>query len=67
MGMISETMNAVNGAISFVCAVFSLLLIVALQATPYWRRIIAVKPMFLCMIFTFLTLLCDGIVQFFHR
>ena len=65
MGMISETMNAVNGAISFVCAVFSLLLIVALQATPYWRRIIAVKPMFLCMIFTFLTLLCDGIVQLF--
>ncbi len=65
MGIIADSMNAVNGAISIVCAVFSLLLIVALQVSPHWRRILAVKPMFLCMIFTFFALLCDGVVQIF--
>ncbi len=65
MGIIGDSINVVNGAISCVCAVFSLLLVVALQASPHWRRILAVKPMFLCMIFTFFTLLCDGVVQIF--
>lgn len=65
MGMIGEYMNTVNGVISFVCAVFSALLIVVLQVSPYWRRIIAVKPMFLCMLFTFCALLCDGSVYLF--
>lgn len=63
--MIGEYMNTVNGVISFVCAVFSALLIVALQVSPYWRRIIAVKPMILCMLFTFCSLLCDGSVHLF--
>ena len=63
--MIGDTMNTVNGALSLLCAIFSALLIFSLQLTPYWRRILAVKPMFLCMLFTFLLLLCDGAFHLF--
>ena len=65
MGISIEFMHAVNGAISFVSAVFSLLLIISLQVSSHWRRIPAVKPMFFCMLFTFCMLLCDGIMHLF--
>ena len=50
-----------NGVLSLLCAVSSVLLIVALQLSPQWRRIPATKAMALI----FLMLLCDGVAVLF--
>lgn len=54
-----------NGVLSMLCAVFSVLLIVALQLSPQWRRIPATKAAFQIMTFVFFMLLCDGVAVLF--
>ena len=58
-------MGIMNGVLSMLCAVFSVLLIAALQLSPQWRRIPATKAAFHTMALVFVMLLCDGVAVLF--
>ena len=55
----------INGFLSLICAIFSVMLIVVLQLSPQWRRIPFAKTAFLIMTFIFITLLADGVAVMF--
>ena len=53
-------MELVNGSLAMLCAVFSVLIIIAMLTNPQWRRDPAAKPALLMMAFVFVVLVSNA-------